>query len=1057
MVLAGRQDELRELVAAAEVAFAVGRGWTALVGGEPGIGKSRLVAEFAAWVRTTGVPVAWAACRQDGGAPPYWPWAQLLTQLGHPEALNESTAEHPRESSTTGDHPEQHAEQHPDHPPGEIDRFLLFQRIADVIRGSAPLVLVIDDLHWADEPSLRLLDSLPTHLGPAPVIIVGTYRDTEAGAALLAGLSVERRLLLRGLRIGDLGAAIEDATGGGLAPEVLARVHRLSGGNPFFAAEVVRLWRAEPHDGDHGLLPGGVRAVLDRRIDRLPADTENVLKAAAILDAGTVAVDAVLLAATSGRAPGELADLIAPAIDARLMIATQGRFRFPHELIAEAMRVRTPRSEQVGMHRRAAAALSARFGAGLVGAAEPARHLLSVARACAEPDDVRAAARAARAAADEAMRRTAYEDAVDWLGQCIDLPPAVPDEPATGTPVADDERGDMLCALGDALLAAGRTARSRAAFREAADLARRPCRPQLLAAAALGFTGGAAGFEVDLAEPDRLVLLEEAAQLLPDADSPIRCAVLSRLSVALSFTGAEDRRRHLADQAVDMARRLGDPRALGIALAARCDAVSGPDHIVLRRSAATEIVDCALRTGDLILELLGHRLRLVACAEAGDWPAVDAEISTCAALLRLAPQPALVWYLPMWRAARAAMRGDEDGYRQETTTLRALVDRSGSNNARLLESTQQFIRAVTDDRPADAFEAVRRLQAGHPELESVIGASVTLLLALTGNRAEAAGRLAKQLAQERVRDSEWLPETVQLAMVAITLEDPGAAEPLYRALQPYAGMFAIEGILAGTWGSVDGQLGRLAGLLGRHEDARAHLARARELDSVGGRALADRHPSGTTRPDKPAEPAATTGEFTLEGDVWTISYAGRRVRLKDAKGLRDLAALLARPGRDIAVHELAGADPSAARGSASYPLADRAAIDAYRRRLTDLEADAAEAARHHDPVRLARAEGERDALVRELAAVTGLGNRARRAGSDLERMRKAVGNRVRLAIARIDREHPELGRHLRASVHTGTFCRYEPELSVRWTVRDHRAGPTIGRVAPPRRMWRPPE
>jgi hypothetical protein len=153
------------------------------------------------------------------------------------------------------------------------------------------------------------------------------------------------------------------------------------------------------------------------------------------------------------------------------------------------------------------------------------------------------------------------------------------------------------------------------------------------------------------------------------------------------------------------------------------------------------------------------------------------------------------------------------------------------------------------------------------------------------------------------------------------------------------------------------------------------------------------------------------------------------VRLRDAKGLHDLAALLARPGRELAVHELVG---SPLPGADGIERADRTAIDAYRRRLADLDEEQADAAAMHDPVRAERAAAERDALLDELAAVTGLGGRTRRTGSDAERMRKAVGNRIRQAVGRIEQVHPELGRHLRVSVRTGTFCRYEPDRAVGW-------------------------
>jgi predicted ATPase len=246
---------------------------TALVCSDAGIGKTRLAAEVAERLAAEGVTVAWAACRQDGGAPPYWPWAQLLSRLGRRDALETDDAGAP-----------------------DLACFALFEAVAAALGEAAPVLLVLDDLHWADLPSLRLLDALGAHVGAAPVLVLGTYRDTEPGAAALTGIAADRRLVLRGLAAADLGGALAEATGETVAPETVAALHRRTGGNPFFAAEVVRLRRAEG-PAAAAAVPVSVRAVLDRRIDRLPPGAETVLRAAAVLDPATTAgVDTVLLA-----------------------------------------------------------------------------------------------------------------------------------------------------------------------------------------------------------------------------------------------------------------------------------------------------------------------------------------------------------------------------------------------------------------------------------------------------------------------------------------------------------------------------------------------------------------------------------------------------------------------------------------------------------------------------------------------------------------------------------------------------------------------------------------
>jgi hypothetical protein len=250
----------------------------------------------------------------------------------------------------------------------------------------------------------------------------------------------------------------------------------------------------------------------------------------------------------------------------------------------------------------------------------------------------------------------------------------------------------------------------------------------------------------------------------------------------------------------------------------------------------------------------------------------------------------------------------------------------------------------------------------------------------------------------------------------------------------------------------------LATFLGRPDRAQEHFAAALSLDAAAGRALAERTrgwaadvdaaglsrevlvgtaPQHQPRRATPSLPAPwrrrprDTGRFRRDGPVWTLEFAGQTVRLADTKGLRDLAVLLRRPGERTHVSELCAAGTEQPDAG---PLADRRALAAYRARLGELADEIADAGYAADAGRAERAAREREALLAELSSVTGLGGSSRRAGSDTERMRKAVHNRVRQAIERITEAHPELGRHLRASVHTGSYCGYQPEHPVRWSL-----------------------
>lgn len=1023
-VLAGRVAELRELRGAAVAAAQNKRGWIGLVGGEPGIGKTRLAAELADELTSQGYRTAWVSCPEDAGAPPFWPWRQLLEQLDLAEALH------------TGR----------DEPDPELARFLLFESVAAVLRRMAlagPVLLVLDDLHWADPGSRRLLGRVRAELASMPVVVLGTYRDTEPGAdELCAEVGPERHLILAGLPVDDLGAALVTATGEQLAGPLLAGLHARSGGNPYFAAEAVRLLRSEGELRDvtevpAGLLPGTVRAVLERRLRRLPAGAVALLRTAALLgdDLGPD-----LVAKVAEVEPGPVVAAISIARTARLVVGD----RFAHPLVREVLEAQLTATERVERHAAAGAVLAARYRAGTGTAAGAARHLLAAAR-LGEMGVAAEAVELARVAAADATRRAGHEDAVRLLAEAL-------------TVCSDGgERGGLLCELGEAALAVGDPERARAAYTEAAELARRTDRPHLLATSALGLAGGRGGFEIDLRDPERVAVLTEALDALPRDRSAQRVELLARLSVTLAFTGAERRRDGLSAEAVDLARRIGDPGLLAAALAARCDAVSGPDHVGERLAAAEEVTALAREAGDRCGELLGRRLAVVALAEAGRWPAVDAEIEAYAGVAEALGQLRLAWYAPLWRGARALMRGELDIADQRASRLAELAAASGSVNARLLGLVQRMVRSVNTGQGEELAADFVQMAALVPEQPLVAACSYAFLHAQLGQPEQSRvhlDRLVAAGADALPRDSEWLPAMAQVGVASVLVGHRGAAELAYRELSPYPELCAIEGIFAGTWGSVAAHLGLLARYLGDADRAAGHFASAVRLDAAAGAALGDRTrqwaggtvrpaagpaPIDTTAPIETTAPTARAAEreaaFYRDGEVWTVSFAGRTARLRDTKGLRDLAVLLARPGQQTHVTELAGGGSGPARIDADTGvLADRRALAAYRDRLREIDLALDEADAGADPLRAGRLSAEREALLGELSAVTGLGGRPRVGGSGTERVRKAVTNRIRQALDRVAEAHPELGRHLQASIHTGTWCRYEPEHAIAWRI-----------------------
>ena len=1025
----GRETQIGALVSAVGAA-GVGDGRVAFVGGEAGIGKTRLVTEVAARV---ACPVLWARCWQGDGAPAFWPWEQLIraavvgngaadrpsARRSDPEELGRLLGEAQTAGGTEG------------------ARFRLFDAVVDVFAAAAEprsLALVIDDLHWADEPSLRLLQFVGRDPRARRFAVIGTYRHTDLDAAhpllrCFADLADSGpHILLGGLGKRDvavLAGALEPQKA--LTPGAVALLHRRTGGNPLFVRELLRLLAGQDPAGTPGgsvpLVPSTVRAVVTQRLARLPARTHEVLCAAAVIgadfDVGT------LTSLVDGTQDDVMAALEEASSAGLVHRAGDGADnRFVHAVMREALYEELTYPVRARLHHRMAMLLEAAGGRHLV--PQLAHHLL---RGATTADDrARAVDYAVRAGRDD-LRQLAYEDAVDWFARALD---------ALGDDDADEARQiDLYLGLGEAALAAGDLARARDTYLQAAARAQRAKNPDQLAHAALGLGAGFGGFEVQLLDVVQVELLEQALEALGAQPSVLRAWVLARLSVALSFMDAEPRRRRLSEDAVAMARQVRDPGALGFALAGHCDVIAGPDACPTRRAEAEEVIRLGLRAGDPRLELLGRRHRLVALMEMGDVGEADAEIERFARVADRLRQPLYRWYVPLWKGMRALMRREIDEaarWRAEAAELGAVAQ---SGNATVLTFTQWWVQQRYEGRWTEAGAAMADVLGQ----EVLSGPPVT-----AGPRAVAAVQLgdrdkARVLLQqwrsaplrERSGDSEWLPESAQLAEAAVLVGASEEAEVLYRQLRPYARLFCVEGIGAAVPGSVAWYLAMLAGFLGHDADASAyaHEARAahRRIGLVGDPPLlAAPQPGSEAAP--PAAPSASAS-LVREGSTWAASYAGRTVRLRNSKGLRDVAVLLARPEQDVHCLELMGA---ADVGAEPGPALDQQARRAYEARIRELQEEVDDAGAANDPIRAERAEAELDALVQQLAEAFGLSGRVRASGSAAERARSAVGWRIRAAVRHAAEMHPELGRHLRTAVRTGTWCSYRPEAAIRWDV-----------------------
>ena len=1024
--LIGRADELRVLVGAFDDAQH-GHGSVSLVSGEPGIGKTTLLREVAAQV--DGL-VCWSGSGPNDVASPYRPWIRLVDALARlPEAdtvatevealvrlLSGAGSDHRADGGFAG--------------VGAEDRQATLDTIEDLLHAVAarlPLLLILEDLHWADDASLRLLEHVAPGAERGRLALVGTYRDTEfdAGQALTGALprlaTAGPQVHLGGMSGADFEALVRSF---GDVPVGLDELHRRTGGNPLFCREIMGLLRADPTAS----VPAGVRAVITDRLSRLTSSTREVLDAAGVLGGP---VDLAILATVAGVNRDDVAAALDEAEAAGLVSLASGdrRADFVHALVGETISEALPTTRRLELHRVAARAIDSLDDADRFD--EVAHHAL----ASASAEDISWAADRGARAADHAMSVLAYEEAATWCERTLE---AVRLE-------GSDERleTDLLLTLGEACLASGDVDGARAAYARVAAIARRTDDAVLLARAALGLGLGFGAIEVRILDPVQVDLLQEALASLGPEPTPWRVWVLARLSVALSLMGREDERVALSDEAVETARRVDDPAALGHALTARCDATAGPDHCERRARDGAEIVEIAVATGDMKLEALGRRHRVVALMEVGRVAEADAEIRGFAKIAERLRQPRYEWYVPLWQGMRALMRGDSQEAGRLCDEAEAIAKRAGSPAGWLHTYSLWWTIQRATGGAREAGRTMTELLARIPESPAALTDRWAVAAVMSGELDRASALLEQWLRSgldERVRDSEWLPEAAQVAEAAIVIGNRDLVAALFERLRPYDHLVCVEGIGAAVSGSVAWFLAMMAAHLGRTDLADHYRRLAVEMHARIG-LVGDPPPLTDTLvgPSAPAPvpaavaaAAATGGPLLVhEGATWALAFGGRTVRVRDSKGVRDLAVLLAQPDREVHSIELMGGVDV---GGAPGPVLDSAARQEYERRIRSLQEDVDDARQANDLVRAERAEAELDALVDQLSRAFGLGGRDRAAGAAAERARSAVTWRIRAAIRAVSALDPDAGAHLAASVRTGTWCAYRPDPPLTWQV-----------------------
>ncbi len=1081
--LIGRQDALAALATSLDAARE-GRGAIWFVTGEPGMGKSCLADALAEQAAGDGFTCLRGHCWEAGGAPAFWPWVEVLRDLlrhdAGARALIRLEATAPHHLAALG----QLLPELPNHPArasqqGAADvldpeqaRFRLLDAAHTLLREAAltqPLLVTLEDLHAADASSALLLELVARSGARCPLVVVATYRPSDARLSPAGAILERTTRFARALALAPLppeaSRRLAEATLGeacARSPDALEVLLELAEGHPLFLTELARLVASGvPPDalrrGRTLPLPERVRAAIRDRLALLAPATRELLEAAAVLGQELHIGE---LAQALGRPMTDLLDGLAEGVAAHVLREpAPGRYRFTHILLREALHAEIPPSRRARLHLEAAQAIEAAYtdAEGRPWSAL-AHHYLE-----AGPLAPTRAVTCCREAGEAALAQLAYDEATSWFDRAL--------RAAAGHAGDDGARAALMLRLARARIHSGAVEAGRAACLEAAALARNLGDPELLARAALEYGGI---FIYGRVDPVLVALLAEALDRLGPQPSPLRVRTLARYASALQPAPDAAVPIALAREAVAMARGLDDPETLLAAIRGGVSAMMDIAEPAERAALNREQVALAQALRQRADVFQGSARLLMDCLEMGDAVEARRALETCAAVADAVKVPHFAWRVAGYRAALAAFEGrfaEADALRDQA---RGLAERAGDPNA----AGALALLAGATARAAERHDALR---ACHPAMDAA-------LRVMPGG--EVIGRvmvLADRARMERGSGPRPAPTEADvaaamngdssfaglLADAVAEVEDTAVVERVYAFVTPLSARFASWGLFGlGNDGPLARVLGVLAARLGRADEAarwfaeareratragarpalarvvvdeawaalrlgtperaRALLAEAREsartLDMPGLVTVAERLEAGLG-PAAGARVEGARGAVALVklGDGWECRWRQRRVLLPDTKGTRLIAALAERPGREVHVLELEGGGAGGAvDGGDAGELLDEAALATYRARVTELREALEEAETWHDAGRAEQARDELEALQDELARAVGLGGRVRRAGGAAERARVNVQRRIKDAIRRATRLDPELGRHLERSIKTGAFCRYEP-------------------------------
>ncbi|MFE9428750.1 BTAD domain-containing putative transcriptional regulator [Kitasatospora sp. NPDC006697] len=814
----GREAELARLLESARRAAAAGPG-VALVTGEAGLGKSELLERLRERLLADGWLVAVGRTTDDEGAPPAWPWVEVLhtvaaTAPPPPESagiLAALLAEAPPSLDRAA------GKELPARQDAAAGRFRLHRAVwrwLAEVAGERPLAVLLDDLHWADDETLALLAGLAELPLETAVLVVAAYRPNEIEGPLADQLAVlarrsPLRLPLQGLPASAVAEVIQAAGAGPVDADTVAALTERTGGNPFYVRESARLLGSEGALVALSEVPEGVRDVLRRRLGRLPEAVVALLRLAAVVGR-EVDVEALVSAADTDE-DGVLGALDAGLVAGLLTEPAPGRVRFTHALVRDTLLADLSSLRAMRMHGRIAAGLE-RLGSSDVSAL--AHHF---ARAAASATAAKAVHYCLRAA-DLAAGRYAHDAAADLLATALDCFDRIPADPSQDR---EAERIDLLGRLLRAQLRAGAVMAARETRQRAIECAVGTGRSELLIRVLTAWSEPTPWQTRPYGEVDEPVVALLGRSLhRPDLAPAARCGLLLAYCAELSDV-QDPRARAAAEEAVGIATALGDTGLRARALAALLREFDIEREEREQRERSEELVRLATEHDLPAFRWFGLLCLSTAAAAAGDVAGAYGHIDTCMELARAYRMPGPVVVGQTALATRALIEGRSEDAEDLYAEATAAMARQGSPHADgFLQIALATIRAA-QGRLGEFVPQARQLTEEYgPPMADLLAAA----LCAAGQQDEARAVLARVVPLR----TDYLLKVFATfrAMAAVALGEQERADELYTILLPYRDAPPPSSGFTLAIRPVAYTLGELARLLGREAEATAHFARA---------------------------------------------------------------------------------------------------------------------------------------------------------------------------------------------------------------------------------------